>query len=415
MSWMLVRSVPRKLAGWQFPDSTTTPGALKQPFKHLGDGTPADINASLELHIPSNFSSTNGGGESYEFMPFTENSGLEVDIWHPVTGLAAQYFSVLLTNTWTNPSAPYANVVGVRFKHAPAAGGDTIEISQYSSPYSFSSALATFTSPVAFDGNVLNLKLWVDDDQFLRVWLNNTYLGAAIVESAFKLAPGKRGVRFFNNATNDTWIRRIFHYDRPGSFPASSVFNTEVLFDDYNRANGAVGNGWTQLGTNAGIVSNSWATTGTTDGSRAVIRDSGITNGRQRVEGVVGGAIGPSNSADSSLVLCSNSTGTVGLVANSFGNAVNISRFSTSLSGSSPTFTTLAPNPGGITISNGDLLAFNVYDGAAWLERNGVRILYAVNVNDVVPASNSWIGQRVERAPFSNSHSWNSCRIMAAA
>lgn len=413
MGNLLKRHPYRASAGWIFPDHTTRQGALVQPWRHLGDGTTADINSSLELHIPSNFSSSNGGGESYEFMPLTENSGLDVDIWHPVTGVAAQYFSTLLTNTWTNPSAPYSNVIGVRFKHAPAAGGDTVEISQYSSPYSFSSALASFTSPVTFNGNVLQLKIWIDNDQFMRVWLNGSYLGAALVDSAFKLAPGKRGVRFFNNSTNDTWIRRIFHYDRPGSFPASAVFNDQVFLDDFNRSNGAVGNGWTVFGSAGQIVSNSYATTGTTDASRAILRDSGIANGRQRIEGVVGGAIGPNNTADSSLLLCGNASGTQGLAANVFGNAANIGRYSTVLTGNPPTFTTLA-SVSGLTVSNGDTLAFNVYDGAAWIEINGTRILYAVNVNDVVPATNPYAGLRVERTLFNNSHSWNSCRILRA-
>lgn len=410
MSFLLQRSPSRKYAGWQWPQNNTVAGPLVQPFVHLGDGTAADINSSRELRIPQNFGTVNGGGESYEFMPFTENSGLELAIWNPVTGVAAQGFSVYMTNSWAEIGAAFTNVVGIRLMHAPASGGDTIQIAEFDNTFSFNNSRATFTSPVAFNGNVLNLQIWVDQDQFLRVWLNGTYLGAAMVSTAFKLGPGRRAVRFLNTCTNDVWVRRIYHHDRTGTFPAPSVYGNQVLFDDFNRANGAVGNGWTVLGSAGQIVSNSYATTGGTDGSRAIIRDTGISNGRQRVEAVVGGALGPNNSADSSLLLCGNSAGTQGLACNVFGNAAYISRYSSSLSGSSPTFTDLASQPD-LTINNGDTLAFNVYDGAAWLQQNGTGILFAVNVNDVVPASNSWAGLRVERAPFNDSLSWNDCRI----
>ncbi|MGY4103405.1 hypothetical protein ACW2Q0_28160 [Nocardia sp. R16R-3T] len=391
---------------------------------HLGDGTTADINSLHELHVPSNYFTVDGGGESYEFMPFTSSSGLDLRIWNPVTGVAAQAFSVYMTNSWAEIGAAFINCVGIRFMHAPATyggSGNAIQICEFANPFSFSNARATFLSPIDFNGTYLRIKIWVDDDQFIRVWMNDTYLGSGLISDGFKLGPGRRCVRFLNSCLNDVWISNanggesapaLYHYDRPTSFPASTVYGTSVFYDDFNRANGAVGNGWTVLGSAGQIVSNSYATTGGTDGSRAIIRNTGITNGRQRVEAVVGGALGPNNSADSSLLLCGNSAGTQGLACNVFGNAAYISRYSSSLSGSSPTFTDFASRTD-LTINNGDTLAFNVYDGAAWLEQNGTRRLYAVNVNDVVPASNSWGGLRVERAPFNDSLSWNDCRILS--
>lgn len=413
MSFLLRRNLPLARAGFYDDFARAVENPVQHPWVHLGDGAAADINSSQELRLRGNFLTADGGGESYEFMPFTPNFGLEMEIWNPVTGAAAQGFSAFFTNTWADIGALFLDVVGVRLLHAPAAGGDTVQIAEYANVYTFSNARAQFTSPVTFNGTTLTLKIWVDDDQFIRVWLNGTYLGAAMVSAAFRLGPGRRCLRFLNTCTNDVWLRWLFHYDRPSDFVDSSRFNSLLITDNFNRANGAVGNGWTVLGSAGQIVSNSYSTTSGTDGSRAIIRDTGITTGRQRVEAVVGGALGPNNSADSGLVLCSNSAGTQGLVANVFGNAAYISRFSSVLTGNPPTFVDLSSQTG-LSISNGDVLAFSVYDGVAWLEQNGNRILYAVDVHAVVPATNQYAGLRVERTLFNDSMAWNSVSLYAA-
>lgn len=409
MSFLLTRSQSRVRAGWY--DTFENPGPLKQPWVHLGDNFSAFFNSVGELQIPSNATTVDGGGESYEFMPFTPNSGLEMEIWNPVTGTAVtQSFSVYMTDTWAKIGGAFTDVVGVRLLR-PLVGGEKVQVGQWNNVYSFDSVRGEWSPPVAFNGAYIQLKIWVDDDQYVRVWMNGTYLGGAMVSPSFKLGPGRRAVRFLNTNNNTVYIRYVYHFDREPTFPPASVFSNTVLTDDFNRANGAVGNGWTQIGTNAAIASNSWSTINTTDGSRGLIRDSGITNGRQRIEGVVGGNIGISSSSASSLYLCSNSAGTSALAANIFDSEVYISQLSTSMT--APTMSDFTSSTG-LTISNGDTIAFTVHDGNAWIERNGTRIAYAVNVNASVSASNPYMGLGVRRTSGVNSGSWNATTLKAA-
>lgn len=410
MSFLLRRNL-LALEGFDDSFDRAIENPVKQPWVHLGDGTPADINTSAELHIPSNSSSTNAGGPSFEFQPFTPNFSIEFEIWNPVTGLVQQGFAIYMTNSWAQIGAAFLNVVGIRLFHAPAAGGEQIQIVEYANPWTIDTARYSWVSPVTWNGTTLVIQILVDDDSYVRIYQNGTFIGAGMISPAYKLGPGRRCMRFFNNCLNDVWMRSVLIKDRPGSFPDGSTFTDVVVTDNFNRADSAtVGNGWTKLGTNAGISTNSFSTTGSSDGSRAIIRDTGISNGRQRIEAVIGGPNGPNATADSSLILCCNAAGTQALVANIFSADAYISRVSTSLSGSAPTMTDYAHQTG-LTFTAGDALAFNIYDGNAWLEQNGNRILFAAGVNDVVPATNQYAGLRVERTSFNNSLSWDSATI----
>ncbi|WP_280265329.1 hypothetical protein [Nocardia wallacei] len=409
MSWLLVRSQPRKLAGWQFPQNNTVAGPLVQPFKHLGDGTPADINFLRELHIPANGSTTNGGGESWEWQPFTPHWGIDFTIWWPVGGNLAQAFDAYFTDSWTKIGAAFTNLAGIRISHAPLDTGQTIHVAQAANVLA-GAVLKRFPSPIAFNGNYLPLRMWVDDDRWIRVWLGGTYLGSATLHPTYYFGPTRRCVRFLNEASNDAWIKPIHHYDRTPTIP-SGITWTQQFYDDFNRGNGPVANGWTVFGAEGQIVNGSYSTTGTSDGSRGILRPTGITNGRMRIETTIGGNIGPNNTADSSIVLCANSGGTAALTANIFGNALYLSRLSGSLT--SPTFTDF-DSLTGISVASGDAVAWSVFDGVGWLEVNGVRRLYAADVHALVSAGNEYAGLRVERAPIAqNSNSWNDIRILA--
>ncbi|WP_157115042.1 hypothetical protein [Nocardia niwae] len=410
MSFLIRRNLPLAWAGWYDSFDRAIENPVKRPWVHLGDGTVADINSLHELHIPQNFGTVNGGGESYEFQPFTPNWGLEYEVWFPVEGLAAQSLAVYFTDSWSKIGGTFLNCVGIRLMHAPAIGGDLIQYVEFENVMTVTGTPFAWSSPVGYFGNSITLKLWIENDEWVRVWLNNIYVGSKMISPTFKLGPGRRCVRFLNGALCDAWIRWIDHYDRTSSIPPKTVW-TSIFYDDFNRSDGVVDNGWTQIGTDAAIQNNSWSTTGTTDGSRGLIRDTGITGGKVRVEATVGGNIGPNGNADSSLVLCSNAAGTQGLSANIFSNKVYLSRFSSALSGNPPTFTDFDSVTSGVTVTSGDVLAFSVHDGIGWLEKNGTPILYAGNIHGVVPATNSYAGLRVERASSNNSNSWNDVRI----
>lgn len=415
MSWLLAKSKSREWAGWQWPMPQTVEGPLAQPWVHLGDGPTADINSLLELHIPSNSGTVNGGGESYEFMPFTQNSGIEYRVWFPVTGLLAQSFGAFITDSWTRVGrgASFTNMIGIRMLHAPATFGDVIQIVEFDNVLAAGNIKGQWASPVAFNGNYIELKVWIDQDKFAQVWVNGTFLGGATISPNFWLGPDRRCIRFLNTGLNATWLTRLYHYDRPGTLPIGITSWTSSFYDNFNRSNGAVGNGWTQFGTNAAIVSQSWSTTTTNDGSRAILRDTGITNGKQRVEAVIGGNKAPNANISAGLVVCGNSAGTQGLIGLFEADRVIIGRYTGSLSANPLAVTGLAEQ--GITVPNGATVSFSVDSGTAWIEINGTPVLFVPNAHAVVPSTNQWAGAEVRRSPFNDSASWNDIRLLSAA
>ncbi|PPJ31854.1 hypothetical protein C5E45_32710 [Nocardia nova] len=411
MGFLIARN-SRTRAGW-FEDFVR-PGLenpVQRPWVHLADGSPADINALGELHIPQNSATVTGGGESYAFQPITSSWGFDTEFWWPVGGAAAQSFDFYFTDSWVNRGAAFTNCVGIRFFYRIT--GDTIYVGEFPAMIQPGSLLGDWPPPVSFNGHTLTLRVWVEDDRWVRVWLNNTYLGSVTLDQTYYFGPNRRCLRMVNASFSDMWMRWLYHYDRPATLPQPGVWNSQIFYDDFNRANGQVDNGWTVFGTAGQIVSNSYATTGTTDGSRGILRSTGVTNGRIRIEATLGGAIAPNNTADSSLILCANTGGTQGLAVNIFGNKLYLSRWSGSLT--SPTFTDFGLPTNGVTVSSGDVVAFSLWDGIGWLEVNGQRRLYAATMNDVVPASNPAAGLRVERTSFNNSASFNDVRILTAA
>lgn len=415
MSFLLRRNLPWAWAGWY--DSFVRPpeDPIKAPWAHWGSSSVGNgrINASEEMEVDGAFGlSEFFGGVSYEFQPFTGAWGFDYEVWWPTTsGFAANTLYTFIMQDWSRAQySAYSNFTSVGLWHRPAIDGDTVKISQYSSLSGTGDVRGEGPSPIGWNGSTITVKCWIEADSYVRVWVNNVLCAQGMLTGAWRTGPGRRGINFCNYASNVAYYRWVWIYDRPSSVPSINVWSSS-FYDDFNRANGAPGNGWTQIGTNAAIASNSWSTTGTTDGSRGLIRDTGITSGRVRVEATVGGNSGINNTADSGLVLCSTAAGDQGLCANIFGNQVFISRFSTALSGNPPTFTDLMALTTGVTVATGDVMAFSVYNGFAWLERNGTPIVYATGVHSVVPATNSYAGLRVERSSSNNSNSWNDVRI----
>ena len=409
--FLLRRNLPLAWAGWYDNFTSYGVGALRRPWVHLGDGSPADFNALDELHIPSNFSHATGGGESYEFMPFTPNWGFETEIWFPVEGLLAQRFSMYFTDSWATIGGAFQDVVGISLSHAPGGTGETVQMAEFESIWSVGGNVRQWSSPIGnYFGQSVTIRIWVENDEWIRVWLNGIYVGGGLVSGTFRFAPGRRCVRFLNAALCGVWMRWVDHYDRTASVPPITVWSS-VLYDDFNRANGAVGTPWTQYGVDAGIVSDSWSTTGTADGSRGILWDTGNGSGKVRIEATVGGNIGPNSTADSSLILCSNSTGTQALVANVYSGGLYISNLSGSLT--APTMADLNSRITGVSVASGDKIAFSVHNGICWIEVNGAPKLYVGAAHGTVPATNTYAGLRVERTSGVNSASWNDVRFFS--
>lgn len=413
MSFLVRRNLPKAWAGFRDTFDRPPQNPLQPPWRHLGGGE-SSINNIEELVITQQIVNDDGRGPSYTYMPFTDCWGFETEVWYPVEGVDNQIFMMGFTNTWANVSSAFTNVFGVWLYH-DLGGADLIQTGEVPQMWAAIERRQSWPSPVgAFQGQTLTVRLWCEADEWVRIWLNGIFVGAAMISPAYKLGPGRRCMRFMNRSYCNVWVRWVHHYDRPPSTPrpTSPAAWASSFYDDFNRADSnTVGNGWTKLDdTRSGIWANSWSTNTTDDGQRAILRDTGITSTRMRIEGTVGGAVGVNSAQDSGLILYSNSVATQGLSANIFSGKVYISRFS----GSVGNFTDISALTSGVTVNNGDLVAFTVWDGTAWIEINGTRVLYADNVHFVVPSTNTHAGLRTKRAAFNTSHSWNDVRILTA-
>jgi hypothetical protein len=351
-----------------------------------------------------------GRGPSYQWQPFTPNWGFECEVWYPVEGIDRQLFVVGFTDSWSTIAAPFQNVVGVALHHI-FGGEDKVEYWEMPSMWVSPIANQSWTSPVgAFFGQSLTIRVWCENDEWIRIWLNNQYVGSMRISDSYKLGPGRRCMRFMNRSYCHCYVRWVDHYDRTPSIPPVTVWSS-VQYDDFNRADGPVGGVWTQFGTNAGIVNNSWSNTGTTDGGRGLLWDTGNGSGKIRIEATAGGNTNPNNTAASSLILCSNVDGSQALAANIFQGALYVSNLSGSLV--SPTMADLNSLPSGVTVAPGDRVAFSVHNGTCWIEINGIPKLYVGQAHGTVPATNTYAGLRVERRSGTNSHSWNDVRVFS--
>ncbi|TDP29747.1 hypothetical protein [Nocardia ignorata] len=411
MSFLVRRNVPRAWAGYQ-DNFTTYPegdviGQTYWPWVHLGGGR-SYINNLDELVVTEQVVNDDGRGPSYAWQPFTPNWGFECEVWYPVEGIDNQHFFVVFTDSWSKVApTKFQKAAAVGFKHE-LGGADNMAYAEFPDMFTPFGNLHTWAPPGgAFFGRTLNLRVWCENDEWLRIWLNGTYVGSAMPSAQYKLGPTRRAVRLVNRSYCNAWVRKIDHYDRPSTIPPMSVWSS-IFYDDFNRADGAVANGWTQLGTDAAIVSGHYKNTATTtDVNRSVglIRDVGNLDGRARIEAVVRNA---TSTADGSLMLFCNAAGTQALVANIYSNHIYLGRMTSAVNGT-PSFFDFQDRAA--VVNNGDKIAFTVYDEICWLEINGTKVVYAGNVHNVVPRTNPYAGLRVSRDGTATSVQFDDVRI----
>jgi len=368
---------------------------------------------------PGGLGGTNIGGWGYEHQPYTKYWGAEYDY---KTALNSGGATDSMTYAIIGAGWPARGVVNFffppdslklqLFHRNPLAGTkDVLQLVRINAN-STETLIKEENLPggSAWWGNWHNFKTWVDDDRNVRIYHDGALMLVAEIPSNVRPSLYYRAFNFLHGVQSQYgYLRNFRTYDRAHDLAWSLIFA-----ETFNRANGAVDNGWSQLGSNAGIVNNSWSTTGTSDGGRALLRDTGITSGSCRIEGIIGGNIGVGSTQHSDLLLCANgTTGTQAIVVRLNNSTISIGRYSGSFTGTSPSFTEYRNFP--YSPSNGDIVGAALKNGTIIVDLNGAYVGFAEGVHDVVPASNSWYGLRVKRQTFGNSFSWNDCNIFQAA
>ncbi|MEU1432116.1 hypothetical protein ABZ412_34120 [Nocardia sp. NPDC005746] len=408
----LVRRTGRAWAGWRDLDAVHArpdENPIQPPWRRTNTGRNVWLENNI-LSIADGLSTPMQlGGVSYEQQPFTSNWGCEMDL--NIDGailIQQQFFAACISPTWTSVAfTDLANRPMVAIHRNVGQVGNTLKVMVYHDLNTIETLAETGELSGLMNRTWCRFTVLVDRDRLVRAYINGVFLIQQWLPSGYASGPGKRAMNFLNQCTAWSMQRNFVLFDQVSDFQSVAPWS-EVYADNFNRVNGPPGNGWTQLGTDAAIVNNTWSTTGTTAGSRGLIRDTGVTNGVQRIEGTIGGDLPPSSQADSSLILRTNATGSEGLAANIFSGHLYLAHFTGGLE--APTFSDFE-NTDEIAVPDGATLAFAVTGQAAWIELNGAIVLMA-DVNHTVTTTNSWAGLRVERASSSNSASWNDVRIL---
>lgn len=404
MSFLIRRNLPRAWAGWGDNFARPPESPAKQPWGHYGDNK-AFINSLEELQIPASFGSL-GQGPSYEFQPYTKNYGMEWEMFWPVSGLAAQRFNLAILGNWAKTGGSLTAGPLIQCVHAPAGVGSRIYVFDANSVFDWGSAVADGGTTAW--GGACTLRVWIDDDKLVRVWRDNTPVVQCVMPASHRSSITRRGMNFFNDSLAAAYLRWIRVYDRVSDINQALLSGpqwVEVVYDNFERPDGAVGNGWTQYGANAGIVSGAWSTTGTTNGHRGLWRDTGITNGTQRIEGTIN-----PGSITSGLVLRGNSTGDSGVLFTLRDNRAAIGRLNSSISGESITAPAYVIDTGLPAYGSPVVMAACVNGDYAWIEIDGVVVTKCQLYGG--PAG-TWAGAFVQR-DGSNSPAWSDLRILRA-
>lgn len=410
MGWLLKRGRALSRQGWRDDFNRANETPVQPPWRSWGDATSARI-LNNQLRLDDNgFLDWSNGGYGAEYQPLTPHWGYE--FYSDFLGSGTGNFLCYLDKNWTrgqyqSESQYQTSVIWTHDvdNEEPPNHNYRVRISHknkdspfpaYKGTYTISNS-STFFAPHAW-------KIDVFHDKAVVVSMDgNPVLLYTIDDANYYFSADRRGLNF-KSANWDTDIDWFYVYDWRG-FPF--VLGSGGFSDDFNRANGAPGNGWTALGSNAQITSNAWGMAGgfPSDGGRAILRTLGYTSGRVGVSGVIASP----TAHEQGMVLCSNSAGTQGLIARSTATNAKIFRFSSALTGNPASYTQLGVHRDAIGgISSGNQLNFEVYDGNAYIWRGTELLAFANNAHAVVPKTNEYTGLVVSRSAFINSGSWNS-------
>ena len=412
MSWLLRRHWPLAWAGWRDLDAEHArpdENPIQKPWRRTNSNRTVWLENNI-LKIADAFETIMQlGGVSYEMQAFTPNWGADYDLNIDGDIIQEQFFGAAITPSWSSVAfTDTANRPIVAVYRPSLSAISRLRIMVYHDLNFIETLAETGTIAGLMNRVWYHVRILVDRDRLVRMYINGTLSMQHWLPAQYSAGPGVRALNFLNQTTAWSEQKNFRLFDHDTIFKTVTQWQNTVKYDDFNRPNGAVANGWTQVGTNAAIVNNTWSTTGTTDGSRALLVDTGA--GAQRVEATIGGNIAPNATAGSSLILRCNADGSGGLMANVFSTAIFIARFTGSLT--APTMIDYTSTP--ISISSGDEIAFSIVGDGAWVEVNGVVVLLA-DANGLAPATATRAGARVSRRDFADSASWNDIRVLTPA
>lgn len=423
MGWLMKRSRPLAKQGWR-PDFSVNQNPPLQPWRPWGDNSPAQITGGKLIIGDSGtlFDLGPRAGWGTEFAPLTANWGMEFTLKMTDTSLATSgNFSIYIGKNWVHGGDPTAvkYLVSLRVERYTTGSGENQETHWGLSLWlddrdSAIDSPRKVTYEFANEADMLgphNYRFKIINDNTFVAWIDGTVrwvytIPASLEGGGFLRGPGLRSVAM-----------RSFFYETEISNPATGpmfydvikpppVWSTNVFYDNFDRANGAPGNGWTTVGSNVVVRSNSLGIDSglLSDGGRGAWRSGNpLSTGNMRLSVTLGGANGISSAQPSSVMGRINSTGTLGISLNIYSNKIYIAKWTGSIS--SPTWTDLGMD--NLTLNNGDVVNFIISGDEAWAEYNGQVLLYVDGINAHSPETNRYYGARFQRGTFINSASFN--------
>ena len=424
MAYYRKRSRPLAKQGWK-PDLSVNQNPPQQPWQPWGDMTPAEIvDGKLVIRDSASFFGIGPrGGWGTEYSPLTANWGIEWTMKLTDVSIVSQdYFTMYLGKNWVYGGDPTAVKYQVSFKWEHYVTTDSNDNTDHHWEVSMwlDDKDSSIDGPRKVSFDLLNSTVYyathnwrikcINDNTFV-LWMDGVVkfvytIPASLESGGFLRGPGLRS-QAMRAAFCDAELSNYFVYD---VFQPAPTWSADEFYDNFNRANGAPGNGWTTVGSDVVVNSNSLGLAGgfLSDGSRGAWRSANpASSGDMRISVTLGGAHGVNGSWDSSVVGRMNSAGNLGICLDIFSDEIRIAKFTGSLS--SPTFTQLGADD--LTLNNGDVVDLCFNDDECWVEYNGQVLLYVDGINAHSPETNRHYGARFERGSFVNSVAFNDYRV----
>lgn len=390
----------------------------QQPWKPWGPYTSAEIvGGVLRLYNSANWF-TLAGGWNNEFQPLTASFGFEITVDLEISsGNFYGYFGAGWTSNQTPDDARF--IAYFDYGKWETGAGDNRkdhygirlifrDKNDLLAEYADSNDVFTATQMAQEH----TIRVSIIEDSCYVLWLDGIVRACWPVPATgdkanFRTSPGHRGINF-RQTGGYCDVKRYYAYDYSKS-PTFYKTATLAFSDNFNRANGAPGNGWTISGSNLSISGNALCINGffPSDGFRSAMQAATAANGDVAININIASISDASVNDSYPTLICLrvNAARTLGIGLKVMKNKLEIVKWTGSPT--SPTFTLLAATYlGDLALSNGNFIQFLIYKGVARalvLHGTGGIVCWAENIDAHSPPTNLGYGLIFQRGTLVNS------------
>ena len=430
----LIRRTNKALAGWEDKLTGKAAPVMDQPWRPWGD--PRTVSRSTRGMVLGNdggwFQPEANGGMGYEFQPLTRN--WEIEFKRELSSYTQDgEFRVYLDKNWTAGNGAgttryqtYLSLEHSTKKEEEDDGTVTTTVTRYmrlnlrdTNGFIFFQGAggdAYSLSKAQWD-NGFSVKIRVYRDSLIIGWVDGIRaLFYDITDPKYNFTGGGRSGNFAQIRGPVNTVSNFLTRDVQG-LPSNKF---QIFYDDFNRGNGPLGNGWSQAGSDFGINKEAMSMQepflAPSAGHRFAWQSRQTNTRDQRIEVTYGGGTGdPTDASPSYIIMRANSSFTRGFAFRIQRQEIAFGTVDLNSGNTSVTWNQLWYHKTPDIMFNGHKFAFNIAGDMAWVDRiDGGRqqcVFWCDRLDTLMPATNRSFGAIIARSLFINSVPFNDFRV----